>query len=84
MIEQILLSVAVFTGLVLVLVLILNFAESKLLPQGNVTIELNGEPDKSITTRPGGTLLSALAGQSVFFHLLVEVAVLVPCVSAKS
>ena len=66
MIEQIFLSVAVFTGLVLVLVLILNFAESKLLPQGNVTIEINGEPDKSMTTRPGGTLLSALAGQSVF------------------
>jgi Na+-transporting NADH:ubiquinone oxidoreductase subunit F len=66
MIEQIFLSVVVFTGLVLILVLILNFAESKLLPQGNITIELNGEPDKSITTRPGGTLLSALAGQSVF------------------
>ena len=66
MIEQILLSVAVFTGIVLILVLILNFAESKLLPQGDVTIEINGDLDKSIITRPGGTLLSALAGQSVF------------------
>ncbi len=66
MIEQILLSVAVFTGIVLILVLILNFAESKLLPQGDVTIEINGELDKSIITRPGGTLLSVLAGQSVF------------------
>ena len=66
MIEQILLSIMVFTGLVLVLVLILNFAESKLLPQGDVTIEINGDTDKNIVTRPGGTLLSALAGQSVF------------------
>ena len=66
MIEQILLSVAVFTGLVLILVLILNFAESKLLPQGDVTIEINGDTEKNIITRPGGTLLSALAGQSVF------------------
>ena len=66
MIEQIFLSVAVFSGLVLMLVLILNFAESKLLPQGDVTIEINDDSEKNITTRPGSTLLSVLAGQSVF------------------
>ena len=66
MIEQILLSVSVFTGVVLLLVMILNFSESKLLPQGDVTIEINGEADKSIITRPGATLLSALSGQSIF------------------
>ena len=66
MIEQIFLSVAVFSGLVLMLVLILNFAESKLLPQGDVTIEINGDSEKNIKTRPGSTLLSVLAGQSVF------------------
>ena len=66
MIEQIFLSVAVFSGLVLMLVLILNFAESKLLPQGDVTIEINGDSEKNITTRPGSTVLSVLAGQSVF------------------
>ena len=66
MIEQILLSITVFTGLVLILVIILNFAESKLLPQGDITIEINGDSDKNIITRPGGTLLSALAGKSVF------------------
>ena len=64
--EQILLSIFIFTFVVLILVLILNFAESQLLPQGNVTIEINGEPDKSMEIRPGSTLLSALAGQSVF------------------
>ena len=64
--EQIFLSVSVFTVVVLILVLILNFAESQLLPQGDVIVEINGNPEKSITTRPGSTLLSALAGQSVF------------------
>ena len=39
MIEQIFLSVLVFTGVVLILAIsILNFAESKLLPQGEITI----------------------------------------------
>ena len=66
MIEQIILSVVVFTGVVSTLVIILNFAESKLLPQGDVTIEINGDSDKSIKTRPGTTLLNALSGQSVF------------------
>ena len=48
--EQIILSISIFTALVLVLVLILNFAESQLLPQGSVTIEINNEPDKSLET----------------------------------
>ena len=59
--EQILLSVSIFTVVVLILVLILNFAESQLLPQGDVTVEINGDSEKSIITRPGSTLLSALA-----------------------
>ena len=66
MIEQIILSIFVFTGVVSTLVIILNFAESKLLPQGDVMIEINGDYDKSIKTRPGTTLLNALSGQSVF------------------
>ena len=66
MIEQVVLGVLVFTSLVLVLVFILNFAESQLLPQGDITIEINGDKEKSITTRPGSTLLNALSGQSVF------------------
>ena len=66
MIEQVVLGVLVFTSLVLVLVFILNFAEGQLLPQGDVTIEINGDKNKSITSRPGSTLLNALSGQSVF------------------
>jgi Na+-transporting NADH:ubiquinone oxidoreductase subunit F len=60
------LSVAIFCGIILILVLMLNFAESKLLPQGEVTININGDDDKSIKLKPGPTLLSALATQNIF------------------
>jgi len=66
MIEQIFLSIVVFTGIVLFLVLILNFAEGRLLPQGDVSIQINGDAEKSINVRPGSTLLNALSGESVF------------------
>ena len=54
--ESILLGITVFTGVILVLVLILNFAESKLLPQGEMTITVNEDEDKKFKVRPGGTL----------------------------
>ncbi|MAP02215.1 MAG: NADH:ubiquinone reductase (Na(+)-transporting) subunit F [Candidatus Neomarinimicrobiota bacterium] len=61
-----LLGVAIFSGVILVLVLMLNLAESKLLPQGEVEININGDDDKSLKVRPGSTLLSALATESIF------------------
>jgi len=64
--ELTLLSIAVFTGVILVLVLIINFAESKLLPQGEMTITVNDEEDKKFKVRPGGTLLSALAYETIY------------------
>ena len=36
------LSVAIFSGVILILVLMLNLAESKLLPQGDVNLNING------------------------------------------
>ena len=60
------LSVAIFSGVILILVLMLNLAESKLLPQGDVNLNINGDDDKSIKVRPGSTLLSALATESIF------------------
>ena len=46
-----LLSVAIFTGVILILVLMLNLAESKLLPQGDITLNINGDDEKSIKVR---------------------------------
>ena len=60
------LGILVFTGIILILVLILNFAESKLLPKGDVIIKINGDDDKVITTSPGGTLLSTFANENIF------------------
>ena len=59
-------SVIVFSAVILLLVLILTFAESKLLPQGAVKILINQNEDKSPTVNPGGTLLSALSAESIF------------------
>lgn len=59
-------GVVVFMALILLLVLLLNFAESKLLPQGDVTISINNEPDKSVKVSPGSSLLSALVSRQIF------------------
>ena len=59
-------GVIVFTGVILLLVLLLNFAEKKLLPQGEVEILINDDKDKSVKVRPGSTLLTALAGHKIF------------------
>ena len=59
-------SVIVFGSITMCLVLLLNLAEKKLLPQGNVSILINDEPDKAINVGTGGTLLGALSGQKVF------------------
>ena len=61
-----LIGVIVFTSLIVILVVILNFAESKLLPQGEVSIEINQDTDKKIVTRPGSTLLNALSEEEIF------------------
>ncbi|MFH1852845.1 MAG: NADH:ubiquinone reductase (Na(+)-transporting) subunit F, partial [Candidatus Neomarinimicrobiota bacterium] len=59
-------GVIVFTVVILILVLLLNLAEKKLLPQGDVEILINDDKEKSVKVRPGSTLLSALAGHKIF------------------
>ena len=59
-------SVFVFSSIIMILVLILNYAEKKLLPQGDVRVIINGDEKKSPIIKPGGTLLSTLANESVF------------------
>ena len=41
------LSVAIFSGVILILVLMLNLAESKLLPQGDVNLNINGDDERT-------------------------------------
>lgn len=66
MLGLILLSTFVFTGTILVLVVILNYATSKLVATGDVKILINGDDEKSITTPAGFTLLQTLAAEKVF------------------
>jgi Na+-transporting NADH:ubiquinone oxidoreductase subunit F len=61
---EILLGVGFFTGIVLSLVVIILFAQSKLVPTGNVKIIVNSE--KEIEVPRGGKLLGALASQGLF------------------
>jgi Na+-transporting NADH:ubiquinone oxidoreductase subunit F len=62
----ILLSTLVFTGTILILVIILNYATSKLVNSGDVKIMINGDEEKSITTSAGSTLLQTLAAEKIF------------------
>lgn len=59
-------GILVFTGIIILLVVILNIAQSQLLPQDEVAITINDDSDNQINIKPGGTLLSALAGKNVF------------------
>jgi Na+-transporting NADH:ubiquinone oxidoreductase subunit F len=59
-------SVAVFTGVILGLVGLLLVARRSLVPQGEVTLLINGDPEKAQQVAPGQTLLSALAGKGIF------------------
>lgn len=57
-------SAGIFTAVILLLVIILQIAAKKLVQQGDVKIEVNGE--KVITTGAGGTLLSVLSNEKLF------------------
>ena len=63
---EIILGVVMFTVIVLVLVGIILFAKSKLVAEGDVTISINDDPDKAITTGASGKLLGALAANGIF------------------
>lgn len=57
-------SAIVFLVVVLILVIALLVAKSKLVPSGNVKIEVNGE--KNLDVPMGGTLLNTLQSQGIF------------------
>ncbi|NQY48350.1 MAG: NADH:ubiquinone reductase (Na(+)-transporting) subunit F [Colwellia sp.] len=63
---EIILGVSMFTAIIIALVLVILFAKSKLVSSGDVTISINGDPEKSVVTAAGGKLLGALADQGIF------------------
>lgn len=59
-------SIIAFTVVILLLVFILLFAQSKLVQSGPVKIIVNGDEDNPITAPAGSSLLSTLSGQKLF------------------
>ncbi|TDA95513.1 NADH:ubiquinone reductase (Na(+)-transporting) subunit F [Halomonas marinisediminis] len=62
----ILLGVVMFTVVVIGLVLIILAARSRLVSTGDVQIEVNDDPENTITTQAGGKLLNTLAANGIF------------------
>ncbi|UXX80864.1 NADH:ubiquinone reductase (Na(+)-transporting) subunit F [Reichenbachiella carrageenanivorans] len=62
----ILTSIVAFTLVILLLVFILLFAQSKLVQSGDVNIIINGDSGSPIVASAGSTLLSTLSGQKIF------------------
>ena len=60
------LGIAAFTLIVSFLVAFVMFARSRLIPSGNVNIEINGDPSKTITVPTGDKLLSTLASKNIY------------------
>ncbi len=63
---MVLYAVLVFSAVILALAFGLMSARKQLVPQGDVSIIVNGESNEPIKVSPGGTLLSALSDQNVF------------------
>jgi Na+-transporting NADH:ubiquinone oxidoreductase subunit F len=58
------LGVTFFTGIIVLLVMVILFARDKLVPQGNVQILINGE--KTLEVPTGGKLLTTLSNCGLF------------------
>ncbi|MXR68205.1 NADH:ubiquinone reductase (Na(+)-transporting) subunit F [Shewanella sp. JBTF-M18] len=59
-------GIGMFTIVVCVLVMVILVAKSKLVINGDVSIRINDDDEKSITTAAGDKLLGALAGKDIF------------------
>jgi len=59
-------SIVAFTLIILLLVFILLFAQSKLVTSGDVKIIINGDETKPLVVSGGSTLMSTLSAQKIF------------------
>ncbi len=62
----IIVSILVFSAVILALSGMLIFARKRLVPQGDVKIIVNGDVENPMIVQPGSTLLTALSEKSVF------------------
>ncbi|MDA9784109.1 NADH:ubiquinone reductase (Na(+)-transporting) subunit F [Gammaproteobacteria bacterium] len=59
-------GVALFTIVVMLLVSLILVARARLVSNGDVQIEINGDPDRTLTVPAGGKLLNTLADAGIF------------------
>ena len=59
-------SIVAFSVVILLLVFILLYAQSKLVQAGDVKIIINGDEKNPVVTSAGSTLLGTLSGQKIF------------------
>ncbi len=64
--STVILGVVMFTVTVLSLVVVILFARARLVSSGDVVIEINGDPEKTIKAPAGAKLLGTLASQGIF------------------
>ena len=62
----VILGVGMFTFTIVTLVGLLMLARRQLVATGDVTITVNGDPEKALCTSAGGTLLGTLAASGIF------------------
>ncbi|HMN92316.1 MAG TPA: NADH:ubiquinone reductase (Na(+)-transporting) subunit F [Hydrogenophaga sp.] len=59
-------GVAMFTVMIMALVFVILYARSHLVSSGDVKIEINGDPTRTLTVPAGGKLLQTLANEGIF------------------
>lgn len=59
-------GVALFTAVVMLLVSLILLARARLVSSGDVQIEINGDPEKTLTVQAGGKLLNTLADAGIY------------------
>ena len=62
---EIIFGIVAFTLIVNMMIFVILFARTKLVSTGDVTVEINGDPEKTITVPAGGKLLQTLAEQDL-------------------
>lgn len=59
-------AIIIFSAVILALSFMLIYANKKLVPQGDVSIIINGDVDNPLKVKPGSSLLSALSDTNIF------------------
>ena len=59
-------ALIVFSGVIMLLSMMLIYARKQLMPQGDVKIIVNGDTENPMVVQPGSTLLTALSEKNIF------------------